>query len=160
MTGDLIVDFPRYLKLRRVHFAESSQLHIYERHNVARQELWYTKAEYELMALVRRKDVLQVRAAAASSSREPVDDDISTKESVCLMGIEHLLTSACIKEVRACRARCTRAVLTKQARQGQGPSSDLELGWEAIALASLAQTRKATLRARQLGVLHRDQESL
>ena len=125
---------------------------MYERHNVARQELWYTKAEYDLMALTRQEDVLRVRvrAAAANSSREP-DIDL-TQESVCVMGIEHLLTPACIKGVRACRARCIRAVLTEQARQG--PSPDLELGWEAMTLASLAQTKQARLRARKLGAIH------
>lgn len=151
---DLIVDFPHQRNLRKVRFSETSQLHMYERHNVARQELWYTKAEYDLMALTRREDVLslrvRVRAAAANSSREPGID--LTQESVCVMGIEHLLTPACIKGVRACRARCIRAVLTEQARQG--PSPDLELGWEAIALASLAQTKQARLRARKLGAIH------
>ena len=157
MATDLIVDFPcNPRKSRTVRFAEMSQLHIFKLQDVARHELWYTKEEYRLMELVRLQDVLKVRAAAARKPREPADvhDDMSTKESVCVMGIEHLLTPACINEVRACRARCTRAVLMEQARQG--PSPDPDLGWEAISLASLVQTREATLRAMRLGELHQE----
>ena len=70
------------------------------------------------------------------------------------MVIAHLLTPACVNEVMACRARCKRAVLAEQARQDQDPNA--RLGWEHIALASLAETRKAVLRARKLGKLHQD----
>jgi len=106
------------------------------------------------MKLVVSEDVLDVRAAR--TSHEAVDDDASSKESACFIGIEHLLAPACRDEVRACRARCIRAVLAEQSRQG--PSA--RFGWEAIAisLASLAQTRQPVVRARKLGKLH--QESL
>ena len=152
MNADLIVDFPHQRKkCRAVHFAETAQLHIFKRPNVARRELFYTTSEYDLMKLVVREDVLAVRARRPS--RDSVDDDdVSSKDRVCFMGIEHLLTPACIDEVRACRARCIRVVLTEQARQGPYP----RFGWEAIALASFAQTRKAGLRARKLGKLHQE----
>jgi hypothetical protein len=151
MNADLIVDFPhqRKRKSRAVHFAETAQLHIFKRPNVARRELFYTTSEYDLMILVVREDVLAVRAGRPS--RGDVDD-VPAIESVCFMGIEHLLTPACTDEVRTCRARCIRAVLTEQARQGPYP----RFGWEAIALASFAQTRKAGLRARKLGKLHQE----
>eukprot|EP00984_Skeletonema_dohrnii_P001586 scaffold496_cov108-Skeletonema_dohrnii-CCMP3373.AAC.2 len=153
MNADLIVDFPqqRKRKSRAVHFAETAQLCIFKRPNVARHELFYTSSEYDLMKLVIREDVLAARAAMALRDSGE-DDDVLSKESVCFMGIEHLLTPACIDEVRACRARCVRAVLTEQARQGPTP----RFGWEAIALASFAQTRKAVLRARMLGVIHQE----
>ena len=160
---DLIVDFPhhpRKSRSRAVHFAKTAQLHVFEREYVPRHELSYTRAEYDLMERVRREDVLKVRAAATamkSRSRVATDDDISTIPSVCLMGIEHLLTPVCIREFRACRARCIRAVLAEQARQDRSPGS----GWDsiAIALASCAQTKNATRRARQLGELHQDEEN-
>ena len=111
MNADLIVGFPHQRKkCRTVHFAETAQLHIFKRPNVARRELFYTTSEYDLMILVVREDVLAVRAAR--TSRGAVDD-VPAIESVCFMGIEHLLTPACIDEVRACRARCIRAVLTE-----------------------------------------------
>ena len=153
MNADLIVDFPhqRKRKSHAVHFAETAQLHIFKRPNVARRELFYTTSEYDLMKLVVREDVLAVRARRPSRGAVD-DDDVSSKDRVCFMGIEHLLTPACIDEVRACRARCIRVVLTEQARQGPYP----RFGWEAIALASFAQTRKAGLRARKLGKLHQE----
>jgi len=77
------------------------------------------------------------------------DGDVSTDEgSVCWVGIEYLLTPASSHEVRACRARCIRAVLAMQARQG---SSTMD-----IAFASFVQTRKAVLRAKKLGNLLQD----
>jgi hypothetical protein len=138
-------------KLHAVRFAETAQLHIYnyKHHNVARNELWYTTEEYDNMKLAVREDVLNVRAPRAS--KETADDDAPADErSECFIGIEHLLTPACMHEVRACRARCTRAVLEEQARQG--PSARFR--WEAIALASFAQTRRPVMRARELSKLH------
>eukprot|EP00984_Skeletonema_dohrnii_P020984 scaffold10367_cov109-Skeletonema_dohrnii-CCMP3373.AAC.1 len=88
---------------------------------------------------MRRKayqDALQARAG----------DALSEEDSGFWIGIAHLLTPACMLEVKACRFRCARAVLAEQARQ----SSSASVGWENIALASLAQTRKAVLRARKL----------
>ena len=118
MTTDLIVDFPRHQrKSRAVHFAELAQLHIFERQHAARHELSYTSVEYDLMKLVRRNDLLKVRAARNSREADH-DETASTKESVCLMGIEHLLTPACINEVRSCRARCIQAVLTASEARG------------------------------------------
>jgi hypothetical protein len=114
-------------------------------HKVARHELWYTKAEYHDMRLDIKEDVLEVRSNAADGF--PFDYSGDDDASVCCIGIEHLLTPACILEVRRCRARCVYAVLAKQAT-----SQDLS----GIALASFAQTRKAALRARTLGKLHRD----
>ena len=158
MTADLIVDFPRHHRIRRaVYFAETAQVQTFERPNVDRRELFYTQAEYDLMALARRQDVLKVRVAMASRDGEEDDEDktvTKAEESVCVMGIEHLLTPVCIKAVRTCRARCIGAVLTAQARARQGPCRGF--GWEAIALASLAQTRNATLRATKLGKFHHE----
>mmetsp|Transcript_9774 Transcript_9774/g.16160 ORF Transcript_9774/g.16160 Transcript_9774/m.16160 type:complete len:154 (+) Transcript_9774:217-678(+) len=151
MTDDLVADFPRQLNLRRVHFAESSHLHIYKRHNVARHELWFTTTDYDLMKLEVQEDVLRVRAGRASNETAVADDDAET--SGLWIGITHLLTQACIDEVRACRARCIRAVLSEQARQG--PSAGFN-SCEAIALASSAQTEHPVLRARILGKLNRD----
>ena len=151
-TTDLIVDFPHQRNDRAVHFDETAQLHTFERQNVARHELYYTSSEYDHMQVVRREDVLAVRSGR--TLREAVDDHSSTEESVCLMGIEHLLTPACIREVRACRARCIRAVLTVQARARQGPSPGFV--WQAIAPASRSQTWNAKLRAKKLGEIHRE----
>lgn len=152
MTADLIVDFPYQRKSRVVHFAENAQLYIVERHDVSRHELSYSKAEYHRMKVDTREDVLALRSAR-TSRREAVDDETSSdEECLCFMGIEHLLTPACTHEVRTCRARCIQAVLTEQAR-ARDPSS--RLGLESIALASIAQTRKARLRARKLGAFHR-----
>ena len=141
-------------------FAETVELHVFERPKVARSELWYTRAEYVHMALRRREDILALRSGQTSLLEAAdvdvdVNDDTSTtqaEESLSFMGIEHLLTPASMNEVRPCRARCIQAVLTEQSRQG--PSS--RMGWESIALASLAQTRKAKLRARMLGELHQE----
>jgi hypothetical protein len=159
---DLIVDFPRQRNHPVVRFADTAKLYIVERHedyekkndhnnNVARHELWYTKAEYYSMRRAIEQDALHVRAQALAGvpCSYAGDDDASADErSVCGVGIEHLLTPACTLEVRACRARCKRAVLAEQARQD---ASEMD-----IALASLAQTRKAVLRARKIGKLHKD----
>eukprot|EP00984_Skeletonema_dohrnii_P022552 scaffold11669_cov77-Skeletonema_dohrnii-CCMP3373.AAC.2 len=152
MNADLIVDFPHQRNNRAVavHFAETVQLHIFNRPNVARHELSYTKSEYNLMKLVVGEDILAVRAGR--TLREPGDE---YKESVCFMGIEHLLTPTCIDEVRACRARCIRAVLAEQARARSASATGF-VGWETIAFASLAQTRNAILRARKFGKLHKN----
>jgi hypothetical protein len=155
MAANLIVDFPHHQrKLRVLQFAETAQLYIYKHHDAARHELWYTKSEYYSMKLAIKEDVLEVRAQAlASHFNYAGNGDVSAVESSgCWIGIAHLLTPACMDEVRACRARCTRAVLAEQASQG----SSSTFRWEAIALASFAQTRKAGLRARKLGKLHQD----
>ena len=165
MTTDLILDFPHQRQSQEVHFDEKVQVHIFEHPKVACHELCYTEAEFHLMKLVRRNDVLTARATrAAMISREAVEEeDSSTKESVCLMGIEHLLTPARVKEVEACRIRCIQAVLKEQARaKARSPSAArfCDWEWEKIALASVDQTRKATMRARKLGKLHQTQESI
>ena len=154
MTADLIVDFPQHQRSKRVvHFSETSELHIFTRPKVDRNELWYTKRDYARMRLAIRRDVLAVR-----TSREAlVGDDTDTSSGVCFMGIEHLLSAACTNEVMTCRARCIEAVLTEQARvMDVSVYATIVDGWERIALASIAQTRKARLRARKLGQLHRE----
>jgi len=156
--ADLIVDFPHQRNPHRaVRFAAvTAQWHIVERHEdydtenkVARHELWYTKAEYHDMKLDIKEDVLEVRSNAAEGF--PFNYSGDDGASVCCIGIEHLLTPACILEMKRCRARCVYAVLLEQAR----PKclSSPEMG---IALASFGQTRKVALKARTLGKLHRD----
>mmetsp|Transcript_24516 Transcript_24516/g.37132 ORF Transcript_24516/g.37132 Transcript_24516/m.37132 type:complete len:151 (+) Transcript_24516:69-521(+) len=148
MATDLIVDFP--LQRQRNHhqvvrFAETAQLYIVERRhedNEDRNKLWYTKSDYNSMKRTLKQDVLQARAG----------DALSEEDSGFWIGIAHLLTTACMLEVKACRFLCVRAVLAEQARQ----SSSTSFRWENIALASLAQTRKAVLRARKLGKLHQE----
>eukprot|EP00984_Skeletonema_dohrnii_P011899 scaffold4777_cov120-Skeletonema_dohrnii-CCMP3373.AAC.1 len=53
MSTDLIENFPHQRNHRVVRFAVMSQLYIvehnWERHNVARHELWYTKSDYHRM---------------------------------------------------------------------------------------------------------------
>ena len=159
---DLIVDFP----LQRNHhlavrFADNMvQQHIVERHEdydtentVARHELWFTKAEYHAMRLAIRKDVLEVRSNAADGvpfNYSGYDDTSGEESSVCCIGIEHLLTPACVLAVKRCRAQCVYAVLAAQTWPQDLSSS------EAIALASFGQTRKVALRARALGKLQQD----
>jgi len=165
-NNDLIVDFPHQRSNHRVaavQFADTAQMYTVERHEdygnmnngVARHELWYTKAEYYSMKLAIREDVGEVRAQALAgvpfNYAGNDDDDASSAEessatSVCCIGIEHLLTPACVLKVNTCRARCTRAVLVEQSRQG---ASEMD-----VALASFSQTRKSVLRGRKLGKLH------
>ncbi len=140
MASELIVDFP----LERNHvvrFAEIAELCTVERHE-DKNELWYTNEEYNSMKRNIKRDVIQARAS----------DSASEEDSGFWIGIAHLLTPACVFEVQACRRRCVRAVLAEQARQ------DLYGGLksEDIALASLAETGKAVLRARMFGRLHQD----
>ena len=139
MATDLMVDFPPQSS-SRVRFAESSELIISRRHNVARHELVYTKEEYDRMNLAIWEDVLAAR------SRESADGGTSTNESVCLIGIEHLLKPELIAEVRGCRRRCTRAVLTEQAKE-RGASATSFLCWESIARVSLEQTKNSLKKA-------------
>ena len=158
MTDLIIVDFPRQRKLPKVQFAETAQLHTYKRHNVPRRELYFTTREYDLMKLAVREDVLKARAGRTSNDTADADADADalTKaedRSSFWIGIAHLLTPACIDEVRTCRAQCIYAVLTEQERQGLSTRFN---SWETIALASFAQTRQPVLRARELGNLHRD----
>ena len=139
MASELIVDFPPRRNDVHVRFAKIAQLHIVHRHE-DKNELWYTKAEYNSMKRNIKQDVLQARAR----------DSASEEDSGFWIGIAHLLTPVCALEVQACRSRCVRAVLAEQARQG--PSASLRS--ENIALASSAETKKAVLRARMLGKLH------
>jgi hypothetical protein len=146
MATDLIVDFPLQRNHQVVRFAETAQLYIVERRhedNEDKNKLWYTKSDYNSMKRTLKQDVLQARANDAAF--EEVDIGF-------WIGIAHLLTPACMLEVKACRFRCLHAVLAEQARQ----SSSASFRWENIALASLAETRKAVLRARKLGKLHQE----
>jgi hypothetical protein len=160
MPTNLIVDFPNQQKRKRrvVGFADKAQLRIVKRHGdtTPRQELWYTKLEYYLMKLAVKEDVLQVRMQALAGAAGKKDDASPEENNVCCMGIEHLLAPAWAFEVTACRARCRRAVLAEQAKQDQDPSASEGFGLEAIALASLAETRTTAVRARKLGKLHLD----
>jgi hypothetical protein len=157
MSDDLIVDFPkRRIRHRAVRFAEAARRYSVERHEdydtentVARHELWYTKAEYRDMRLAVKEDVIEVRAKAADGS--PFNYSGSDDASVCCIGIEHLLTPACLLEMKRCRARCVYAVLAVQARPPGQSTSDVD-----IALASIGQTRKVAMRARTLGKLHQN----
>jgi len=140
-----------------------AQMFIVERHedydqnnnNVARHELWYSTSDIHSMKRAIEQDVLQVRAQALAGVpfNYAGDGDASADEfSVCCIGIEYLLTPNVMLEMEADRARCIHAVLAEQVRQD--PSA--RFGWEAIALASIAQTRKVALRARTLGELHQE----
>jgi len=107
-----------------------------------KNELWYTKAEYNSMKRNIRRDVHRARASDSKS-----EEDIGF-----WIGIAHLLTPACVLEVQTCRRRCVRAVLAEQARYDPSENSR----WEDIALASLTETTKVVLRARMLGRLHKE----
>ena len=143
MAAELIVDFPPKRNHDVVQFAETSQLYVVERHDDI-SELWCTKAEYNSMKRNVKRDVLQARAS----------DSVSEEDSGLWIGIAHLLTPACMLEVQAYRRRCVSAVLAEKARARQDPS--VSLRWEHIALASLAETRKAESRARILRRLHKE----
>ena len=160
--ANLIVDFPHQRNRNRrlvVQFVDTTDINIVERHednetnNVARDELWYTKAEYYSMRRAVQEDALKVRTKALTrgdfdySGNDNPDDNSTEESSVCCIGIEHLLTRECTLKVKACRLRCIRAVLEEQARQG----SEMD-----IALASFDQTGTAENRARALARLHRD----
>eukprot|EP00985_Skeletonema_marinoi_P008882 scaffold4057_cov216-Skeletonema_marinoi.AAC.3 len=145
-------------KTRSVRFADTAQLYIVGRHedyknkinSVARHDLWYTKSDYYSMRRAIEQDVLQVRAQAfvGAPFNYAGDDEASAFESsVCSVGIEHLLTPACLLEMKACRARCILAVLIAAGQDASAMD---------IALASLTQTRKAQLRARKRGMLLQD----
>jgi len=155
---DLIVDFPHQRNHRAVHFADTIQVRIVKRHEDSRHKLWYTKAEYDLMKLAMKRDVLNIRAQTSNNAAFARSGDAAAAEedNGFWIGIAHLLTQASMNEVMACRARCKRAVLAEQARQDLYLYPSARLRWEAIALASLAETRKAVLRARKLGKLHQD----
>ena len=143
MTSELIVDFPsRSRRKVAVRFDDTAQVCIIDRHEDKdhKNELWYTEAEYLSMKRDIRRDVLQARA----------NGFVSEEGNGFWIGVAHLLTPACIAEVKACRIQCTQAVLTEQARLG--PSASFRC--EYIALASLAETRRASLRAKKLGRLH------
>ena len=107
--------------------------------------------------------VLNIRAMTSSNDAAFTcsGDDVAVtaeENNGFWIGIAHLLSPASMFEVMACRAQCKRAVLAEQARQDQDPSA--RLGWEAIALVSLAETRKAVLRARRLKKPHHDSISV
>ena len=145
VAAELIVDFPPQRNHKVVRFAEpvATHLHIVDRHE-HKNELWYTKTEYNSVKRNTHRDDLQIRANDSASTFE--------NDSGFWIGIAHLLTPACVLEVKACRLRCKRAVLAEQA--SQSPSASFRC--EDIALASLSETGKAALRARRLGKLHED----
>ncbi len=144
MTSELIVDFPLKRNHDVLRFAETVQLYTVGRHeDKDKTDLWYSKTEYNSMKRNIIRDVLQARRAS---------DSASEGDGGSWIGISHLLAPACTLEVQACRRQCLRAVLAEQARQGSYGS----LRWEDIALASLAETGKAVLRARKLAKLHQE----
>ena len=102
------------------------------------------------MQLAIEQDVLYVRTQLLAGV--PFNTILADESSVCCVGIEHLLTPACIDVKKACRALCIRAVLTEQVTQG--PAA--RFGWGAIANASYDQSLKAVLRARRLGKLQQE----
>jgi hypothetical protein len=143
--------------MRSVQFAETAELYTVDRHEdnegVDRHDLWYNESDYSRIRLAIRNSVNEVRAMV--SAGDPVSysgNDGSSND--CLIGIEYLLTQANAFSVLVCRRRCVRAVLLEQARQRTNPSATSR--WDAIAIASLFETRRAVSRAWELGKLHRD----
>ena len=134
---------------RRVAFADMAEVHTFERET--RKELWYTKAEYNVMQLAAMEDALELRAMASEGVLSNYLGDRNA-DDICYTGIEHLLTLACMRQVMASRGGCLYAVLSEQARHRQSA----KYWWEAIALASISQSRGSLLRARRLGELHHD----
>lgn len=105
------------------------------------------------MKLARKDSIRKGRAKASVGvpvSYSGAEDNGSFDD--CLLGIEHLITPATVVEVMVCRRRCVRMVLEEQARQMMNP-----LGWDNIAIDSIVETRRATVRARKLGKLQHDQ---
>jgi hypothetical protein len=155
---NLIVDFPnegRCIRHSRLRFADKpDEVHIVERHEdahkVPRQELWYTRTEYNSMKLTLQEDRLEVLIKAQGGSFDYAGGNSSSSEGgeVCCIGIEHLLQRESMLHVRDCRLRCTYAVLAEQARQGSDELS--------VALASIGQTRVTARRAVALAKLHKD----
>ena len=152
----------RSTKTGSVRFADTTQLYIvgrqeyYGKKNEQRHELWYSAEDLHSMRRTFVQDVRHVREQALA--RVPFnyagdDDDTSANESsVCFVGIENFLTARLMLEMTANRERCIDAVLVEQARHD--PSERFRC--EAIALASIAQTRKVVRRARVLGHFHQD----
>eukprot|EP00986_Skeletonema_menzelii_P015668 scaffold12351_cov141-Skeletonema_menzelii.AAC.1 len=164
MAGQqLIVDFPTHRK-RSVDFADTSLFYIVPRHDVHddvhREDLWYNNSDYSRMKLARQDFIHNVRAMASAGVpiRSSSARDEGSSFDGCLIGIEHLLTPATVLEVMVCRRRCVRVVLEEQARQMMNPLATTDaLGWDNIAIASIVETRRATVKARKLGKLHHDQ---
>lgn len=160
MVDQLIVNFPTHQNRfrRSVQFSEMTEIHIVDRHenneNVDRHDLWYNKSDYSRMRLALKNSIFKVRAL--TSAGIPVSYSASGAGDVCLVGIEHLLSSATVLDVRTCRRRCTHAVLQEQARQAMNASDTSCCGWNNIAIASLVETRRTAFRARQLGKLHHE----
>ena len=158
MAGELIVGFPthRSRSMRSVQFTDTAKLHIVPRlddsEHVHRSDLWYNGSDYSRIKLANRKSALKVRAMASAGVPVSCSGDDSAPND-CLIGIEHLLSPATILGVMAYRRRCVRAVLQEQARQAMNPDT---FGWDNIAIASFDETRRAAVRARKLGKLHRD----
>jgi len=148
---DLIIDFP--LQRHRciaVHFAETLQTTDTYRRTPRRCSPWDLVHHSRIWP----HETWNQERCPQNSSRDAAfacsgDDVASEEDSGYWIGI-HLLTPACIDEVNACRARarCKHAVLAEQGRQDLCPSARFRL--EAIAFASMGQTRKAVLRARKL----------
>ena len=170
-AGKLIVDFPTatttdHRHNRSVHFADMAEMCIVPRlvdyEDARGRDLWYSNSEYSRMNLARRNSALQAREMISAgipvsySGTGRARDDGSPDEDDSLIGIEHLLTPATILEFMACRRRCVGVVLEEQARQRQRMNPPDMIGWDSISIASIAETRRAVVRARKLGKLQRD----
>jgi hypothetical protein len=68
MTTDHIVDFPHQRSCRAVQFTDTIQVLIVKRHEDPLHELWYTAAEYDLMKLALKEDVLNIRALTSKDA--------------------------------------------------------------------------------------------
>mmetsp|Transcript_19906 Transcript_19906/g.30330 ORF Transcript_19906/g.30330 Transcript_19906/m.30330 type:complete len:148 (+) Transcript_19906:112-555(+) len=137
-----------------VRFADTALLYIVNRqqdydkkNDVARNELWYTAADFHSMRQAVAQDVFHVRAQALAGV--PFNYAGDDESSVCCVGIENFLTAGFMVEMSACRERCTDAVLVEQAREDHHSA-------RAIAIASFAQTKKVVRRATMLGKVHQD----
>ena len=171
--AELIVDFPTATtnprNNRSVYFADMVEMCIVPRlddyEEAHGRDLWYDHSDYTRMRLARQDSVLHVREMISAgipvrySGTEDGDEDRLPNIDDCLIGIEHLLTPATVLEFIVCKLRCFRVVLAEQTRQRliqfMNPS-DCN-GWDhTVAVASMTVTRRAAVRARNLGKLQRD----
>ena len=91
-----------------VRFADTALLYIVNRqqdydkkNDVARNELWYTAADFHSMRQAVAQDVFHVRAQALAGV--PFNYAGDDESSVCCVGIENFLTAGFMVEMSACR---------------------------------------------------------
>ena len=98
-----------------VHFSQMSTV-IFFQDDMDPNKIWYSADAYTKMREDLKQASIDAQKKLSLSQRNSYGNFEST-ETMCLTGMEHLLSVKLIKKAYACRMKCLNAVLEEQKRQ-------------------------------------------